>query len=166
MILNSQGDPRSETEVSFNKKQFVFKCPARNITALIQGRTLMAYDNFVLYSIICIKLEELKKKKKKKNLRDSWANSWPILRVRLHINYNHQEVISVWSYQQLIHFTFHFTACYGAAHEDTVYYAAALCHRCCYRWRNKYQFSCWADFPFWLPWDWNQNRKILLRVFI
>lgn len=91
MILNSQGDPRSETEVSFNKKQFVFKCPARNITTLIQGRTLMAYDHFVLYSLIYIKLEELKKK----TLRDSWANSWPILRVIFHINYNHQELISV-----------------------------------------------------------------------
>lgn len=64
MILNSQGDPRSETEVSFNKKQFVFKCPARNVTTLIQGRTLMAYDHFVLYSLICIKLEELRERKK------------------------------------------------------------------------------------------------------
>lgn len=140
MILNSQGDLRTQTELSFNKKQFVFQCSARNKTTLIQGRTLMPHDNFALYPLVCIKLRELEGR----NLCDLWANSWSVLWVRFHINYNHQQLIFVWSYQQLINFMFYSELVMGP-HDDTVNYTVSLCRRHCYCCRNKHPFSCWAN---------------------
>lgn len=104
----------------------------------------------------------------KKKSRDTRVNRHLSLRVRFHINSNHPESVSVWSYQQLIHFTFQFTACYGAAWRRTVYYAAGLLRRCrccwcVWCWRSpavENTFSSTDDFPLRTVWDWNQQPLV------